>query len=69
MLNLFEVSELKKMITSETGAELHFHDTCGGQYFMVTQCTGKAVGLIWSFLKEKKQTAVFSEEECAFTIK
>ena len=32
-INLFDAIELKKAIKSQFDIDLHFHDSCAGQYF------------------------------------
>lgn len=68
MLNLTQIIELKKLL-SDSGAVLHTHDTCGGQYFTLEKTDEKCINIIEGFLRQKGQSWSFSSDGKSFTVK
>ena len=68
MLNLDEVIELKNFLVDNNAANIHLHDTCGGQYFTVDSGNDYTENLIKDYLSKKNQQVVFADDKLSFTI-
>ena len=68
MLNLDEVIEFKNYLAENNAANIHLHDTCGGQYFTIDSGDDLTVNLIKDFLSKKNQQFVFAADKLSFTI-
>jgi hypothetical protein len=68
MLNLYDVSELKKLLENQGGAVIHMHDTCGGQYFSLENGDPNSRAVIEKFVEAKKLKAVFNPSSDGFTV-
>ena len=69
ILNLSEVTKLKKEVSDRFSAELHFHDGCGGQYFSLDEISDELRKCITAYFADKNMQAVFSEDGLSFTVK
>ena len=68
MLTLSEIVELKSIVKSGAGAELHFHDVCPKPFFTLDKTDPKIQNIIDTFLSSKKRFAVYSSDGLQFTI-
>lgn len=68
MLSLPEVSEFKKYLLETTGTYLHFHDTCSGMRFSISESCPQTIERIDEYLTAKKLKAVYSKDMTSFTI-
>ena len=68
MLTLSEIVELKSIVKSGTGTELHFHDVCPKPFFMLDKADSEIQEIINTFLSSKKHIAVYSADGLQFTI-
>ena len=68
MLTLSEIVELKSIVGSGTGTELHFHDVCPKPFFTLDRTDPKIQSIINTFLSSKKHLAVYSSDGLQFTI-
>ena len=67
ILSITDVAELKKETEERFSAKIHFHDGCGGQYFIVENLTEELKGFITAFFSKRNLKAVFLEN--GFTVK
>lgn len=64
-----EVLILKEIITKKFNKYLHFHDSCGGQYFSFDEDVDSAVkDYIIGYFGEKDASVEFSEDGRSFTV-
>ena len=68
MLNLDEVIELKNFLAENNAANIHLHDTCGGQYFTIDSGDDYTEKLIKDYLSKKNQQVAFAADKQSFTI-
>ena len=68
MLSLSEIVELKSIVKSVTGTELHFHDVCPKPFFTLDKADSEIQEIINTFLSSKKHIAVYSSDGLQFTI-
>ena len=68
MLTLSEIVELKNIVRSGTGAELHFHDVCPKPFFTLDKPDPEIQNIIDTYLSSKKHVAVYSADGLQFTI-
>lgn len=68
MLNLYEVSDLKKYLSGHHAQTIHMHDVCGGQYFTVDQGGEDTEALIKEYLRKLNRKVVYAEDRLGFTI-
>lgn len=68
MLTFSEIVELKSIVRSESGTELHFHDVCPKPFFTLDKADPKIQSIIDTFLSSKKRFAVYSSDGLQFTI-
>ena len=68
MLTLSEIVELKSIIKSGTGTELHFHDVCPKPFFTLDKAESEIQEIINTYLSSKKHIAVYSADGLQFTI-
>ena len=62
------VLELKKAVQDNFGVYLHFHDSCGGQYFELEETNGDIKAFITAYLKERSIGVEFRENGLIFTL-
>lgn len=68
MLNLYDVAELKKLLSAADGSEIHLHDTCGGQYFSLEKFNQSTQEVIEQFVSAKGLAVTFSPDKSGFTV-
>lgn len=69
ILSLSDVADLKREITERFSAQIHFHDSCGGQCFTVDKPTEELKKFITDFFAARKLKVFFSENGEHFTVK
>ena len=68
-LTISEVSEFKSSIEKQFGIKIHFHDSCGGQYFSSGTTISDMKDYILAYMKEKGLRAEFSDDMHSFFVK
>lgn len=66
IIDLFEIIDLKQILTEKFGVELHIHDACGGQYFSVDGLTPDAKTYIIDYFRQKEYGVIFNSEDKEF---
>ena len=68
IVSISEAAELKKVIKTKFGADIHFHDACGGQYFSVDNANEDLKSFVLKYFAEKGLSARFSEDLRGFYV-
>lgn len=63
-----EVLKLKEYLKQYNKA-VHFHDSCGGQYFTLEEKDEELEKLIRGYFEEKNQAVLFDESGIQFVVK
>lgn len=67
--NLFDSIELKKELKTQFGINLHYHDTCSGQYFELEESNELVTDYITNYFFDKNYAVIFNDKRNMFTIK
>ncbi|MCB7320655.1 RDAC family protein [Lacrimispora sp. 210928-DFI.3.58] len=67
VISLTEAAKLKAVLKDNFSVQLHFHDSCGGQYFSLDEPAEESLRQwIADYAEEKRLRAVFTEDRCGF---
>lgn len=67
-INLFDAIELKKTIKSQFDIDLHFHDSCAGQYFELEATNDLITEFLSNYFLEKNIAVIFNNDKNMFTL-
>lgn len=67
-INLFDAIELKKTIKSQFDIDIHFHDSCAGQYFELEDTNDMITEFITNYFLEKNIGILFNDKKNSFTL-
>lgn len=62
IIDITKIIELKKVLNDKFNAQIHIHDTCGGQYFSVENLEPSAKDFIKNYFQEKSYRVIFDKE-------
>lgn len=67
IISLAEAAELKRIAGEKFAVSLHFHDSCGGQYFSLDEPADAGL-MAWlsEYAEGKKLRVLFSEDGLGF---
>jgi|GEM_PF-1366994 len=68
ILKIDDIINLKKIILKEYNTKLHWHDTCGGQYFSFDSKINGIENFINKYLSQYNLHAKFSADGLSFTV-
>ncbi|MBQ7900335.1 MAG: hypothetical protein IJ365_00035 [Clostridia bacterium] len=68
ILSLNEVANFKKEIAEKFSAQIHFHDSCGGQYFTTENPTTELKEYITAFFAGRNMNVRFSNSGEHFSV-
>ena len=68
IVTLSEATKLKKEVNDRFSAQIHFHDSCGGQYFSLDESNDELKKYITAYFTNRNMQAVFSEDGLHFTV-
>lgn len=67
-INLFDAIELKKLIKTQFNIDLHFHDSCAGQYFELEATNDLITKFLSNYFLEKNIAIIFNNDKNMFTL-
>ena len=67
-INLFDVIELKKAIKDQFSIDLHFHDSCAGQYFELEETNDMVIEFLNTYFNTKNIGVLFNDKKNSFTL-
>ena len=68
IIDFAEVLEFKKAIDEKYGLYVHFHDTCGGQYFSFDETKDGVQQFAKEYFSVKNLLPVFAKDGLSFTL-
>lgn len=68
IVNFSDVIKIKKAVNEKFGEYVHFHDSCGGQYFNLENTTPRIVEFIKEFVQTLGYFAKFDDDGFIFTL-
>lgn len=67
-INLFDAIELKKTIKEQFDIDIHFHDSCAGQYFELEETNDMIIEYLTNYFLKKDIGILFNDKKNAFTL-
>ena len=67
-ISFSDVTKIKKAVDEKFGEYVHFHDSCGGQYFNLENTTPEIVEFIKEFVQTLGYFAKFDDDGLIFTL-
>jgi hypothetical protein len=64
-----DVLKFKKEVEKDFGVNVHFHDSCGGQYFTLENSDKELSQFITNYFKKQNLQVEFSNDGLQFTVK
>lgn len=68
ILSLNDIADLKKNLYEKFSVQIHFHDSCGGQYFTLENPTDELREHITAFFAKQNMNVLFSENGEHFSV-
>ncbi|MGN1203008.1 MAG: hypothetical protein ACI4RF_06900 [Eubacterium sp.] len=69
VLTLSEVADFKREISNRFSSNIHFHDSCAGQYFSLDGINNELRNYIVQYFSVRNMQTVFSDDGLQFTVK
>lgn len=66
IISISDIAELKKQAAERFSAEIHAHDSCGGQSFSVSADSGELRGFIEDFFGARGINVKFTADGLSF---
>ena len=67
-INLYDAIEFKKSIKEQFDIDVHWHDSCGGQYFELETTNNLITEFIEAYFREKNIGMIFNDKKTEFRL-